>query len=307
MKLLVLSLPIITVLVAISGLIARALYSSETIASEYRVAARQAMAADDWPAAKFYYSRLVGAGDTGTAKDQFNWVQLLSASGELQAAKQQLSELAPEDAGGYGPAHVAMAQTLMSELSQLDSDRTEHLDRVKHHLTRGAWNNSTENDLLWAQYHLAMEQLDDAMARFSMAATRKPSLWFDLIGLTKQLGRQTDSDRAMQNAESHARKSIRTDPNDVGERLRLAAILTEKEETEAVRRLLLDGLRRQPNEPKLKRAASDFALLQAQDLDADQSGATVRRLRLLNEAATLDPSNSRVYLSLQGFYSQSRS
>ncbi|MEM6691047.1 MAG: hypothetical protein AAF664_16585, partial [Planctomycetota bacterium] len=127
------------------------------------------------------------------------------------------------------------------------------------------------------------------------------------IGLTKQLGRQTDSDRAMQNAESHARKSIRTDPNDVGERLRLAAIMTEKEETEAVRRLLIDGLRRQPNEPKLKRAASDFALLQAQDLDADQSEATSRRLQLLHEAATLDPNNSRVYLSLQGFYSQSRS
>jgi tetratricopeptide (TPR) repeat protein len=306
MKTALLFLPVTLVMLTVAGLVGRALYSSEGIQQQYRVAARQAIVDEDLEGAKFYYSRLVGGGDRGTPQDQFNWVSVLQASGESQAAQQQLSELAPDDESGYGPAHTAKAQWMMSMLAQPDIDKAKMLPQIEHHLQQGAWNESAENDVLWARYYLAADKPDEAMERFFAAAARRPSLWFDVVVLCRGMGLDTEMQRAMQNAESYARSRLKQDAGDVQERLRLASLMTERKQTEAVRRLLVDGLRSTPNSPDLKRAASTFALMQLPNIPADAADAVEKRIGLIQEAANLDPNNQQIYQSLQALYGEAR-
>lgn len=299
-------LPITIVALAISALVARAVLFSDSIANEYRESARRAIADGDLAAAKFYYSRLVGSGDRGTIKDQFNWAVILNAAGDRQASQQQLDELAPDDRAGYGPAHIAKAQLLLGMLGQPRVDTAGLLARARHHLAHGAWDRSADSDLVWARFHLAAKEPDEAFTRLTKAATARPELWYEVSRLARELNRDIDAERALDNALKDARKKLELDPKDVPSRLRLVSILNERDQIEAVRRLLNDGLDRQPNEPDLRRAASDFALKRSTEVAEDAPNSDQRRLRLLSEAANRDPSNGRVYAALQAFYSRAR-
>ncbi|MEO9930346.1 MAG: tetratricopeptide repeat protein [Parasphingorhabdus sp.] len=299
--------PLLLVTSVFTLLIGRGLYQRDQILIDYRLAAREAMAEEDLKLARFYYSRLVGNGDRGTEQDQFNWFHVLAASGDQSAAQKQLDDLAPNDSTGYGPAHLLKAQSLLAVIDQEGLDRKKMLAQIEHHLQQGAWGESLENDLLWSQYLLASKQIDQAILRLNSAAKQNPELWFEIGQFLEAQGRPTDANRCFENAVQHAQKQLRADPINTTARLRLAAIFADRGERETVRKLLVDGIRLNDQDSELKLAASNFALMQLDQISDDQPGAEKQRLTLLTEAAELAPNNSSVYSAIQGFYFRARS
>ncbi|EMI54383.1 hypothetical protein RSSM_04208 [Rhodopirellula sallentina SM41] len=298
--------PLLLVLSVLVLLVGRGLYQRDQILNEYRMAAREAVAEKDLELAKFYYTRLVGSGDRGTVRDQFNWFHVLAASGDASGAQKQLDDLAPNDATGYGPAHLVKAKSLLSVVEREDLDRDKILTQVEHHLQQGAWGESLENDLLWSQYYLASKEMDQATLRLNSAAKRNPDLWFEIALFFQGLDRTTDATRCYENAVQHARKQLRADPTNTTARLRLATIFSDRGERETVRKLLVDGMRLDDQDAELKTAASNFALLQLDSITDDQPDADKRRLTLLTEAAELAPNNGAVYSAIQAFYYRAR-
>ena len=290
--------PIITVIAVVSLLLWRGATGQNRIAEKYRNAARNAMAEDDLEQAKFYYSRLVGAGDRGTDQDQLNWVAILSAAGDVQGVIEQLDRLAPDDQAGFPPAHLEKAKMLAEEQRRTGELDSQRLKMIGWHLKHGARESNTQNDLLWADYYLALNQLDDASQRLTSAASREPSLWFSAAAVFRKHGRKREADQAVERAAKYAIAQLKEDPTNVSQRLRLADLLAQKEHYDEVRKLLGEGIRLMPNDPAIRRAASTYALIELNRIDPASKDAELRKIRLLAQAGELDPTNPRLYNEL---------
>ncbi len=299
-------LPAILVLAVVGGLIGRGIYSADKIQAEYRVAARQAVADKDLEQAKFYYSRLVGAGDKGSEQDQLNWISILSASGDTEAAIDKLNLLAPDDSVGFPSAHLQKAKMLSAARAQPPGLNPEQLKQLAFHLRHGARDATVENDLLWGDYYLAIEQIDNAIERLESAASRKPEIWFDIANLYGKLGRVEDSTRASNRAEAYALATLEANPLDVNQRVRLLVILANQKKYDQVEALLSEGMRLSGDSPVLREMASNLVLMRMDQLAADDPDGDRKRISLLSESARLNPNNPNVYKMLNAFYAQSR-
>ena len=297
--------PLLTIIV-FGGLIARAMNNKDAIEAGYRTSARQAVADEDGEQAKFYYTRLVGAGDRGSRQDQLNWVSILSASGDQKAAKEQLDQLAPDDEFGFGPAHLEKAKMLSSAQSRPPGLDGDQLKKLGWHLRHGASEPGTQNNLMWANYFLAIEQVDNAVARFEAAAGQKPELWFEIAALYRRLNRKDDFDRAHNRAETHAVNQLESDPHDVGQRIRLIAILADQKRFDEVETLMSEGLRLSPNDVALRSTASNLALARLSLINQDEPDANQQRMLLMSQAATFNVNNVQLYAKLTEFYQQAK-
>ena len=298
--------PSIIVLVVIAILVWRGISGQRDIAERYRAAARQAVAEDDLERAKFYYLRLVGAGDRGSQQDQLNWASILSASGDMQGALDQLDQLAPDDAIGYAPAHLEKAKSLAVGQRRARQADAEKLTLMAWHLKHGARESTVENDLLWGDYYIAMNQIDNAILRYSSAASRNPELWFRIAALYKRVGRKDSFERALARAETFSIQKLSENPLDVGQRLQLADIFAESSRFDDLKRLLGEGLRLTPQDAAMKRAASTYALLESKRVEPKGKDSEKRRASLLAQAGRLDPSNPRLYKELTELFSQAK-
>ncbi|TWU55201.1 tetratricopeptide repeat protein [Rubripirellula reticaptiva] len=302
--------PAILAILVVAGLIVRAMTTSDDIAVEYRLAARQAVADKDLEKAKFYYSRLVGAGDRGSEQDQMNWVSILDASGDTQAAREMLDRLAPDDSVGFASAHRQKAIMYGAAIAKNGTNK-DLVEKLQFHLRHGARDATPENDILWANYHLAVEQVDEAVKRFESAAGRKPELWFDISNLYRRLGREEDAARASTRAEAYAVNAIGSDPMDSAQRVRLLAILASQKKFEQVDAILNEGLRLTGDDPALRAIASNLVLMRMEQIPGDdpssENSADRQRMAMLSEAAKLNPSNPNVYKVLNAFYARSDS
>lgn len=299
--------PAILVLVIVAGLIGRGVYSSRTIANKYRIAAREAIDRNDMEKAKFYYSRLVSTGEKGTPRDQLNMVAVLDASGDGEAAKDLLNELAPDDTAGYSPAHKQKAAMLYRAIAQ-DGPSKAMLERLHWHLKHGAKDQSVQSDVMWANYYLTVEQFSKAAVRLDAAASKDPDHWFEISNLYRRMGRKDDARRAAGRAETRAREQLKKDPLDTRQRLRLADVLMMDEKPEEVRAILKEGLRLAPDDPAIRRAASNYALVTMgkvgtePDSELSEKDKQRRQFRLLSEAIKIDPKNQAVYSALSALY-----
>lgn len=294
--------PAILVLFVFLVLIGRGLYFAPQIAGQYRVAARQAIEDGEQEQAQFYYSRLIGQGDSGSRQDQFNWASLLAAAGDVAAAEALMANLAPDRQVGYAPAHREMAKRMIGILQQPRADKSEIIPKLAHHLRRGAWDPTPENDVLWAAYHLSVEQYDQAVARYASAASAKPEMWASLVDLYRQLGRGDDVKRASERAVSYLESRLVAEPTGTADRLTLAKIHAENGDFPAAERVIRDGLRIAGLNPELRRAAGMLRLMQLQQIDASDPQADRKRLELITQAASLSPDNPAVYQALAAFY-----
>tara|TARA_R110002049_G_scaffold4601_1_gene31684 strand:- start:72410 stop:73798 length:1389 start_codon:yes stop_codon:yes gene_type:complete len=295
-------MPAVFALLIFGGLIGRGISQGREITNGYRVAAREAIARKDLEKAKFYYSRLVSTGNRGSEQDQFNMVSVLDASGDGQAASELLDQLAPDDEVGYAQAHKQKAAMIYQFIAKNGPSKAA-LERLHWHLRHGARDPSVESDLLWANYYLAIEQIDNAIGRLSSAANRNPDLWFEIAGLYRKIDRPDDAKRATNRAEAVAVQKLDGNPLDVMQRLRLADIMMAKGNQDDAQEILSEGLRLTGNDPAIRRAASNFALVKLKSIANDSGDAAQRqRFVLLNKAIELDPENQAVYETLSTFY-----
>ncbi|MEM9827650.1 MAG: tetratricopeptide repeat protein [Planctomycetota bacterium] len=297
-------MPALLTLGVVGLLVGRSLYSQRSIAGEYRLAARQAVANEELEKAKFYYSRLVGSGDRGTPQDQLNWVSILAASGDQQAAKAMLDELAPDDRVGLGEAHRQKVMAI-AKLIRTQGGSRRAFETMHWHLRHGAREPTPDNDLLWAGYHVAVEQIDEAINRYSSAASQRPELWFEVAQLYRQLRRPEEAKRAMQRAEDFARQSIDENPLDTDQRLRLADILAGKGQLDRVEALLFEGLKLAKKDPKLKLAISKYYLAGLAKISGRDPDSDRQRLELIAKAAEISPGNPDIYKAMTGLYARS--
>lgn len=297
-------LPAIVALVTFVALVGRGIYRSEQITSDYRAAARKAIAEEDLTKAKFFYSRLIGDDDQGSAEDQFNMVSVLEASGDEQAASDLLDQLAPDDEIGYPRAHLRKAMMLQQSVAT-NGPQTDLIKRFKWHLQHGASTDSLETDLLWLNYHLALQEMEPAAMRLISAANRNPDYWFDVALLYRRMNRSDDAAKALNRAEGRARSMLENEPQNTAQRLRLAEILMQKKDTVGVQEVLRDGLRLSASDANLRRAASNFTLSRLSDIGTEQDANSQRsRFLLLDEAVRLDPNNASVYQAMASIHSQ---
>ncbi|TWU47560.1 Tetratricopeptide repeat protein [Rubripirellula tenax] len=298
--------PVILVILLVGGLIVRAVSKKDDIASEYRVAARQAVADKDLDQAKFYYSRLVGSGDRGSEQDQMNWVSILDASGDTQAAREMLERMAPDDSVGFASAHRQKAIMIGAAIAR-EGTSPERVEQLQWHLRHGARDSTPENDILWANYHLAVEQVDKAVDKFESAASRKPELWFDISNLYRRLGRTEEANRASKRAQDYSAQILQSEPTNIGQRLRLLVLLANEKKFDQVEAILGEGLRLNSDNIELRNMASNLTLIRLEEIKDDTLEAKRNRLTLFAQAAKLNPSNPNVYKVLNQLYALSDS
>jgi len=290
--------PSVLVLIAVGAVLYHSEAAQSAIQLSYRAAGRAAFTAGNLERARFYYSRLIGSGDIGSPQDQLNWATMLASSGDSQAAIKLLDKLAPEDAVGFGPAHLQKALFLTSALRAGQVQGPDVLNRLQWHLRQSARDNSVESNQLWAFYYLAAGQPDKAIARQAIAAQLNPDLWLEAAALCNSPDSAEDRARFVGRAEAHSRQSIADNPLDAARRLMLVRVLVDRKQLDEADAILADGLKLESS-PLLKRAGSDLCLVRLEQLatpttatsDADRLQA---QIRLIGQASQIDPQNPAI-------------
>ena len=290
-------LPAVATTITLGIVIGRALLRPQQVLDRYRIQARTAMAEDRLDDAAFFYSRLVGAGDEGSAADQFNWITILRRQAKSTEAEARLEALAPVGKIGHPPAHLQRALRLIREATSRPLSEAQ-LRALNWHLQRGAQTPSSDNDLLWARYHMMVGDRDAAETRLRSAAAQKPDLWVRVADQLRSWGRRESADLAQSAAQDHLRSAIEKDPIDVDRRIALASLLVQQKKVAAAREVLQDGRRLLPNDAKLRRAQSNLALVVFDEVAKDGEVNVEERLTRLIEAARIDPLNPTVYSAI---------
>jgi tetratricopeptide (TPR) repeat protein len=133
---LVMLLPFVLVLgrVALSG--------NDRVASQYKVAVKQALEEKDYDRVRLYERKLAQLG-VDTQRTDFRTAKALADKGELDQALERMRELAPEDRPGYAEAHYWIVQQLLQgklDVAQDDMIRQlgVHLDHLETLGVQGA-------------------------------------------------------------------------------------------------------------------------------------------------------------------------
>ena len=225
----------------------------KSIETRYRVGAYRAIQAEDFALAKTYFNRLRSDGKFNDS-DRMNWAFSLAQTGEGERATQILHELAPDDAIGFAAAHRAKALNISSQIGQSKDPLT--LRKLKHHLDN-CQENSTQIDRAWAVYYLAVEETDKALGFLKRAAKTNPEFLLLIANINQSKGRNGQRDIVLREAESAYREMVLDDPLDARSRVTLAKILSRLENHGEAERVLLTGLKLQP-EPFIKTCDGRF-------------------------------------------------
>ena len=266
------------------------------LVDRYRNSAWRALEAENYPAARIYYERLVGL-DRQSEANRHDLAVTLANLGHTERATAIMENLAPLDTTGFGQAHLWLARQILLESAAAPNPSA--LQQAYAHLTRAKQRlpNAAQVDWTFAQFYVATGRRDAAVPHLEMAAQQMPELYFELAFLLASLGQNEEALRAAQRARDHLRTRLAANPNDDQARLGLASVLTNLGDFDGAMRILSEGAALRPDGPYQQALAA--ALINRFDQVAAQAGQTdPQQIELLRLALRHDPNSQEALLRL---------
>lgn len=266
------------------------------LVDRYRNSAWRALQAQDYPAARIYYERLVGL-DERSESNRHDLAVTLASLGHTERATSIMENLAPLETTGFGQAHLWLARQILLESAAAPNPSA--LQQAYAHLTRAKQRlpNAAEVDWAFAQFYATTGRRDAAVPHLEMAAQQMPELYFELAFLLASLGQNEEAFRAAQRARDHLRTRLAANPNDDQARLGLASIMMNLGDFDGALRILSEGAALRPDGPYQRALAA--ALITRFDQVAAQAEKTdAQQIELLRLALRHDPNSQEALLRL---------
>jgi tetratricopeptide (TPR) repeat protein len=267
--------------------------------NSYRTSAIRAFDSGDYQSAKTYYQRLRSYGELVDASSRFQWAVILINSGDADRGITIIEELAPNDRIGHAPAHRLRALNLGQKLRE-KAEEADILEKLKWHLEHSRDDDSPEIARVRASYYLLTEQYDQAIKALSKSAETNPSHFLLIASVYESQGRMSDQRKTLELAARQCQALLREKPLDRNYRMSLARIHTKLEQFDEAEKVLLQGLRIQPDEV-IRRSVADFYVMRHDQLRTD-NGTIQQQLAMLDKAIVNDPNHPPVYERLIKLY-----
>ena len=212
-------------------------------ASRYRVAFNRAVAYQEYETAYLFRRKLeaISTGSFDDAEFRFNCAMVDIGRGQLNQGVAILSELAPADSFGYGPAHLWLAKQQIAEDPSMSGSNGE---RIVHHLQGaliGDPNNHSVHLALGHYYHRSGNQAK-AVEHLSVAVENQPQLHFVLAGLQESLGNEDSSQEHYEAATETMTGILSDDPDNLETRINLSVAFNKVGDFNQAVRTLVEGL-----------------------------------------------------------------
>lgn len=212
---------------------------------------------------------------------------------EAEIANEVMSEIAPDNAIGYPPAHQFRAIALMKE-SELKT-REETLDLLQWHLEQAGFRNQEQRLLMWAKLHQAKNDDSSAAEDLEQAGKLNPIHFFALSELELNRNKPMASKRALEKAADAFAKQVEQRPNDKVSRIGFASALAKLQRFPEAEKVLLAGFEFHQDQD-MRSALSE---LYVRRFDSLLEGATfVEKLSTLMQAMTQDLNQRGIYVRL---------
>jgi tetratricopeptide (TPR) repeat protein len=251
-------IPAIVALLFTLGTLGYSLISWQQINGRYRGEMQRAMVQKDFKTATILGGRLASQRKAEPSL-LFEYAIALARNGESTRSEAILSELAPLDRPGFGPAHFLKAQILAQEIAASSSDKA--LTQLRWHLENCNDEYSEEAQRLWAVYFVTVGQPDQAVKFVERASVVNPRLHLSLANLYADLGSKPGETRALRAAEQHLRKLLADDPLSLQDRKQLAVTLVRLNKSVEAEELILKGVEIHKN-AEMMRSAAQYYMLQ---------------------------------------------
>ena len=290
-------LPALMVVIFFGFVFSQVFFGAERIENRYRKGVQTAIADENYGLAKTYFSRLLSSG-TLNQPQAFQWAIILARTGESDRATAMIDQLAPDDQPGYADAHRLKAILLAEQIGQAKDPKI--LGKLRWHL-ENTRDESPAIGKVWAAYYMAVEQYDKAIVELKKSAVVDPTSYLVIADYYQRQGRKAERENALRQAEKVYRDGLDKDRLEHRTRIALASVLAKLEDYDEAEALLQQGMRIQPD-PLIKRALSDFYLMQF-DLEQESNAENVeRQIEYLVRAIDLDPNFPPVYERLMSTY-----
>ena len=257
--------------------------SPVAIAGRYLDRANRAESDGDTRLQQLCYERLLGlplGSDT-----RFKIASAMEQNGKKHLARKHMLRLAPDNAVGYGRAHLWRVQDLINANS---SD----LIQLMHH-AEAAYNqnpNDTASQVVLSQVWLNAGKTIDGLALLEKAAKRQPNLNLPIARLHKQIGNESNSRLHLDLAKQFYRGELIKDVKDLNARRGLLQSLIVGEETDEAVSVAEDGHRILMSEESRELVAACY--LAKFDSLPDNVKTTAEGLRWLQASLKALPSNT---------------
>ena len=277
---------------------------SGELLNDYEQAAAMAIKNKEWVKAEVYYRRLAWL-NAPHLKTRYSLALVANGRGNPRQAAQMMTNLAPADAVGYGPAHCWLADRYVQDVSA-GNPPTCSTETFEHHLlTTIDWKpNHTWAHLMLARLYqdqgrLKRERtlLRKSVDHFAKVVDTHPEYRLQLASLYRILGDTYLADSEADKVIEHYQEKLDTNPLDIESKLALAsAQVFRRQFAEAVVNLSMDSTI--ANDKRIRESLAVTYIAWAQALDPKQEAFVGKRLELLQLALQIDPENPIV---LNGF------
>ena len=281
------------------------LFRGDQIDARYQKGIRLAVADGDFELARTYFERLRSR-TTLDEGQRMQWALVLSQTGDQQRAEEILSQLAPDDQAGYGPAHQARAMSLFRTFRRTDagllSPDPGALQRLSWHLSQTD-DQSADVCQARAMVYLAMENTDDALLQLERSAPSYPDHYLLMAEIYRKRGKPSEAQDALQAAQDVYEDRLSAQPMDHASRIALANVLVRSRQVDQAEEVLLKGYRLKPD-TQIRHSLADFSIMRHDlYLQADPP-EVAKSLEQLRQAMTYDRQHAGIYQRLLRGYQQ---
>ncbi|MEM6469161.1 MAG: hypothetical protein AAF802_06295 [Planctomycetota bacterium] len=278
-----------------------------TLAESYFLAAVEAQRLGDHDSADLWLRRVLMIRPRDRAA-RFHRAMNAISRGNPTKASRIISELAPEDRVGFGPAHHFVASQLI-QLDRIEDDEIER--RVRFHLTAALSSNPDDPETrhLAAEFELSLENLGDAIQHYDVLSRRDPSFHRLIAGLHVVRGEREAALLRLDRGRRAFEKVLQADATDVRAQIELAKLYAFSEQYDVATKMLnrLSAFQHVPEQQAgelqstLSTIYHDWSIHVAETSPEDFN----ERLRLLELSIRLAPDKSRGFGTVQKMRSES--
>ena len=295
--------PALLVIFATLGVIGFASTDSESIYRRYRLSMEQAMESGDFELASVLGSRIMENGLQDNSEMKFAIARALIGSKDMLRAQSVLTELAPDQSRGYGPAHAFRALLLAN--SAKSADETDLLNQLKWHLDNSRSEKNEELYRLRSSYYLKIGQSQLAIEQLELANGLNPRSAIPLSDIYLKQGSFESQKRVLQEAVVRIQRQLNDVPFDKDLRLTMALAYVRLKDFDRAEAVLRKGLELITT-PEMTRAVADFYVMRHDEIYRDARDDMARRLGFLEQAIGIDRNHEGVYLRLSQLYTDSK-
>ena len=301
---LVLGLPSVVIATGAIFLVTQEHRTRADLIGDYQWAAATAMRGQDWDKADVYYRKLAWLHETDVAT-QYGLALVAEQQGDHDRARGLMSDIAPDDSAGFGPAHFWLARDLVRRTNR-KPPAPNVLETLERHLLR-----TVERQPDHASAHVMLgrfyrgqgrvkrvrELFEKAAWHLAKVTPGYPKYRLELAALYRILGNAAQAESLAEASGDHFQQELDADRNDIEARLGLAAAQVFLHRFSEALGTLEDGPDPRGAEP-IRKALVATWLAWVNALDPAQESLVGKRLELLQQAIQLDPENPIVLNNL---------